>query len=66
MKLIAIGVHGCDDSTYAAIEATEEQIEFLKRVALEINDNSYTTCEPRFSVGGEMPKTVTEEDEEEE
>lgn len=61
MKLIDIGVHGCDDSTYAVIEATETQIEFLKRVALEINDNSRSTCEPRFSVGREFPKTPKKE-----
>lgn len=56
MKLIGIGVHGCDDSTYAVIEATDDQIEFLKRVAMEINDNSHTTCEPRFSVNREFPE----------
>ena len=57
MKLIDIGVHGCDDSTYAVIEVTEAQIKFLKRIALEINDNSDSTCQPRFSVAQEFPRT---------
>jgi hypothetical protein len=61
MKLIDIGVHGCDDSTYAVIEATEAQIEFLNLVALKINDNSRSTCMPRFSVGREFPKTPKKE-----
>jgi hypothetical protein len=61
MKLIGIGVHGCDDSTYAVIEATEDQIEFLKRVAMEINDNSHKTCEPRFSVNQKFPKSLSNE-----
>lgn len=61
MKLIGIGVHGCDDSTYAVIEATDEQIEFLKSVAMAINDNSHTTCEPRFSVDREFPEFPSDE-----
>ena len=61
MKLIEIGVNGCDDSTYATIEATEAEIEFLNRVALKINDNSRSTCMPRFSVEREFPRTPKKE-----
>lgn len=57
MKPINVGVHGCDDSTYVVMLMTEPEFEFLTRLATRINDNSQTTCEPRFSIDGELPKS---------
>lgn len=63
MKPINISVLGCDDSTHVCMLMTEAEVEFLTRLATRINDNSSSVCEPRFSIDGELPKTLTEEDE---
>ncbi len=39
---------GCDDTTYAILELTETEYEFLTKVFEEINKNSSYYCQPKI------------------
>ena len=47
---INLSVHGCDDSTYVTIEATEEQFTFLQSIAEKVNEASTYGCMPTMVV----------------
>lgn len=50
MKTIRITLSGCDDETVFEIEATEEQIEFLKMIAKKSEEVSTCKCMPTMDI----------------
>ena len=57
---IKVCVSGCDDQTEVMIEATTEELAFLNRLALLINDTRESGCNPGMYVNDEYPKTKPE------
>lgn len=47
-----ICLNGCDDDTEFEMDMTEEQLIFLKRVAIKANSTSNYGCMPRLFVDG--------------
>ena len=56
MSEVRVVVCGCDDLTQVVIEATESELEFLKKLALLINEASTYECKPSMSIDGEYIK----------
>ena len=48
--IIYVEVRGCDDSTSVQVEATEDEHEFLKRLAEKITETSSYSCMPTMNV----------------
>jgi hypothetical protein len=49
-KKYIIRLDGCDDSTYIAMELTEDQLEFVKLLCGKSYENSTYGCMPTMSV----------------
>ena len=47
---IRIVNEGCHDDTETDVEVTEEELNFLVRIAKENNKNSDCTCQPRLRI----------------
>ena len=52
MKVV-IGLEGCDDTTAFAIEATSEQVDFLKTIAARSVAVSTYGCMPKLTLDSE-------------
>lgn len=51
MSIIArIGVHGCDDSTIVDLGLSDEELQFLKRLARTVNAASSYNCMPTIDI----------------
>lgn len=61
---IKVCVAGCDDQTEVIIEATAEELTFLNRLALLINDTRQDVCMPSMRVNDQYLETPQLEDEE--
>lgn len=48
-----ICLNGCDDDTVFEMDMTEEQLIFLKKVAIKTNNTSKYGCMPRLYIDGE-------------
>ena len=57
MSIIKVNVSGCDDQTEVLIEASDAELEFLKRLALLINDTREYGCNPGMYVNGDYLET---------
>lgn len=61
MSLINVNISGCDDQTEVSIQANEAELEFLKRLALLINDTRTYACNPGMYINGEYLETPKSE-----
>lgn len=50
MPIIKISIHGCDDSTIFDIEANENEIEFLEKIAEKSVEVSKYNCMPTMEI----------------
>lgn len=55
-----ICLNGCDDDTKFEMDMTEEQLLFLKRVAIKANNTSDYGCMPRLYIDNK--KIMSEEE----
>jgi hypothetical protein len=53
----SVVICGCDDLTQVEIEVTESELEFLKKLALLVNDTSTYGCMPSMSIDGKYLET---------
>lgn len=58
---VAILLRGCDDETYFTMECTEEQREFLEKVAAKSQETSTYGCMPDMKISDAKPCKYTED-----
>jgi hypothetical protein len=56
MNTIRLNVQGCDDTTTVDIEVTDEQLAFLRRLAILVAESSTYGCQPTIEVVELEPK----------
>ena len=50
MSKYLIALNGCDDSTMCELELNHKEVEFLIKIAKEINKKSSYMCQPRIRI----------------